>query len=76
MSQVPGEETFNGDDEILPRGRNHLAKGLQSGCHLAMDHVSAVLLEDAHMHGACVQVDAAVPFVLPGVESPAVSSSV
>jgi hypothetical protein len=42
---------------------------------MAMDHNSAVVVEDAHVQGARVQVDAAGPLVLPCVEAPEVSSS-
>jgi hypothetical protein len=74
-SQVPGEETFTGDDPILPIGRQHREKCLRAGFHLAMDHNLAVLGEDAPVHGARVQVAAAGPWVRPGVASPEVSSS-
>ena len=74
-SQVPGEETFNGDDQILPRGRHHLEKCLRASVHVAMDHHIAVLVEDAQVPGARVQVDAAGPLVRPCVASPEGSSS-
>jgi hypothetical protein len=72
---VPGEETFNDDDTILPRGRQTLEKCLRAGFHLARDHAIAVLVEEAHIHGAGVQVEAAGPFGLPGGESREVSSA-
>ena len=41
---VLGDETFNSDDKILPRGRHNLEKCLRAGFHMAMDHNIAVLV--------------------------------
>jgi hypothetical protein len=74
-SQVPGEETFNSDDNILPIRRNDLEQGVWLGLQMAMHHDVAVLVEDADGHGPGVPVDATVKLMWPGVEAPEVSSS-
>jgi hypothetical protein len=72
---VPGEDTFDADDEILPVRRNRLEKRLGCRFHIAVQHDLAVLIQDAEVHGAGVQVDATIKLVLLGVESHEVSSS-
>ena len=72
---VPGKDAFDGDDEILPIGGNGLEKRLWAGLHIAVHQDLAVLVQDTDVHGAGMQVDAAVKLVLFGVESHEVSSS-
>ena len=72
---VPGEDTFDGDDQIVPIGRNGLEKRFWAGFHVPVQQDLAVLVQDTDVHGAGMQVDAAVKLVLFGVESHEVSSS-
>ena len=72
---VPGEDAFDGDDQIVPIGRNGLEKRLWAGFHIAVQQDLAVLVQDTDVHGAGMQVDATVKLVLFGVESHEVSSS-
>jgi hypothetical protein len=74
-SQVPGEEAFHADHEILSIRGNRPEKGLGCGPHIPVEHDLALLIQDAEVHGAGVQVDPAVKLVLLGVESHEVSSS-
>src|SRR5438093_11691617 len=72
---VPGKDTFNSDDQILTIGCNSLEKDFRTGFHIAMQQDLAVLVEDTHVHAASMQINAAIRFVLLGVESHEVSSS-
>jgi hypothetical protein len=74
-SQVPGEETFDADDEILPVRRNRLEKRLGGRLHMPVEHDLSSLVDDAEGQRASVEVDATVTFVWVGVETPGVSSS-
>jgi hypothetical protein len=73
---VPREEAFDADDEIFPVGRHGLEKWFGSCLHIPVQHNLTVLIQDAEVHTAGVQVDATVKGVLVGVESHEVSSSV
>jgi hypothetical protein len=72
---VPGKETFDRDDQILTIGCNGLEKWFGSRLHIPVKHDLPILIQDAEVHGASVQVDATIKFVLLGVESHEVSSS-
>jgi hypothetical protein len=72
---VPGEHTLDRHDNPLTIRGNGVQKGLRSGFHIAMHQDLAALVEDADVHGPGMQVDAAVKWVLGGVESHEVSSS-
>ena len=65
---VPGKETSDRDDQILTRGCNGLEGRLRTGFHGAMQQDLAVLAEDTHVHAASMQINAAIRFVLLGVE--------
>ena len=72
---VPRKDTFDGDDNIVPIGRNSLEQGIGTGLHIPVQHYLAVLTQDTHIHGAGMQVDTTVKLVLFRVESHEVSSS-
>ena len=74
-SQVPGQETFDRDDQIRTVGCHGLQKRLWTRFQVAMQQDRAVLVQDTPIHTAGLQVDAAVKLVLLGVDSPEVSSS-
>jgi hypothetical protein len=67
---VPGEHTFDRNDETRARGRKDVQKGLGGRLHMTMHENLAVLIEDADVHGPGMQVDAAVTLVLGVVKSP------
>src|SRR5262247_2771870 len=67
---VPGKHAFDGDDHPLSIGSQEVQKGLWTGFHRAMYQALAVLVDDAAIHRAGVQVDTAVQWVLRGVKSP------
>src|SRR5206468_3575289 len=72
---VPRKYALHGDDHILPIGGNDLQKRLWARLHIAMHQDLAVVVENTDVHGAGMQVDAAVKLMLLGVEAHEVSSS-
>ncbi len=74
-SQVPGAQAFDGDDPVGPIGGHVPEKRLRAGLHVPMPHDLAVLVEDADVHGAGMQIDATGKCRWPGVEAPEVSSA-
>jgi hypothetical protein len=71
---VPGEHALDGDDNPQSIRGNDVQEGLRTGLHIAVHQDLAVLVEDADVHRPGVQVDAAVKWVLSGVQSHEVSS--
>jgi hypothetical protein len=69
------KDALNGNDNIVTRGRNGLEQGIWTSFHVPMHHNLAVLGENADIHGTGMQIDAAVKWVLFGVEAHEVSSS-
>src|SRR5918996_58491 len=53
-SQVPGEDTLDADDEILPVRRDRLEKRVRYCRHIPVQHDLARLIQDAEVHGAGV----------------------
>jgi hypothetical protein len=74
-SQVPGEEAFDADDEILPVGRHALEEWLGRRLQLAVDEDLSSLVQDAEVQRASMQVDATIILMWLGVEPHEVSSS-
>lgn len=72
---VPGEDALDGDDEVVATRCNHAQEGLGLGAQVLVHHDGARGVEDAHVHGACMQIDAAVVSVLLCVEVNQGSSS-
>jgi hypothetical protein len=70
---IPGEETFNSDNQAVPVGSDGLEKGFWSGFHIAVHKHFSIVAQDADIHGAGMQVDATVKLVLLGVKSHTVS---
>ena len=66
---VPGEHTFDGDDKIFAVRGDSFEEGVGIRAHVPVDEYRSRLIQDTQVHGACVQVDAAVVLVLSGVES-------
>jgi hypothetical protein len=74
-SQVPGEEPLDRDHQAVTAGGNGLEKRFRSRFHMPVQHALPVLLQDAEVHGASVQIDAPIKLVRLGVKSPEVSSA-
>jgi hypothetical protein len=74
-SQVPGEDALDADNQVFAVGGNSFQKRFGPCLHIPVQHDLTVLIQDAEIHGAGVQVDPAVKLVLLGVESHEVSSS-
>jgi hypothetical protein len=72
---VPGKNTLHRDNHILPIGCHGLEKRLWASFHVPVQQELALLREDAHIHGAGMQVDATVCFGLFRVKAHEVSSS-
>src|SRR5262245_16664502 len=72
---VPGEDAFDTDDQVLPIGRNGLEKRFWASRHVPMHQDLALLIQDTEVHGAGMQINAAVKLVLLRIEAHEVSSS-
>src|SRR5205823_2601871 len=72
---LPREEACDADAKILPVGRQSLEKGLWSRWHMPVHQALSGLVQDAEGHGAGMQVNATIKWVLFGGEAPEVSSS-
>jgi hypothetical protein len=57
---VPGEDALGGDHEVVTVGRNGREKGLGAALQVLVEEDLALPVEDADVHGLCVQIDAAV----------------
>jgi hypothetical protein len=66
---VPGEHAFDRHDDPLSIRGNGFQEGIRVGFHIAMHEHLAALVEDAEIHGAGMQVNAAVIWMLSGVKS-------
>jgi hypothetical protein len=72
---VPGKDTFDRHHQAVTLGRNDLEKRCRSGFHVAVHQDFSVMVHDTDVHAPGMQVNAAVKWVLLGVEAPEVSSS-
>ena len=72
---VPGEQAFDGAHHPLSIRSNGFQAESWCGFHIAMHEALTALVADADVHRSGMQVDAAVKWVLGGVESHEVSSS-
>ena len=66
---VPGEDALNGDDQVLPVWGDRTEEDLRVAADVLIEQNLAGLVEKAEIHGAGVQVNPTVVFVLAGVES-------
>jgi hypothetical protein len=67
---VPGEQAFDRHDDPLSIRGNGVQAGIRVGFHMAMHENLAALVEDAEVHGAGMQGDATVKWMLSSVKSP------
>jgi len=72
---VPGEETCDTAEHVLPGGHEGVEKGGWTSGHSAVPQELPLLGQDAEVHGAGMQVDAAVNLVRLRIKSPEVSSA-
>jgi len=72
---IPGEHTFDTDDDLLALGRNDLEERFWRGWHVTVNQNLPSLVQDAQVHRAGVPVEATIQLVRLGVKSPAVSSA-
>ena len=66
---------FDGDDKIVSRGRDGLGKRLWASWHVPGQQDRPIVVQDAKVHGAGMQIDTAVKLVLFRIEGHEVSSS-
>jgi hypothetical protein len=74
-SQVPGEETRARANQAVTVGGHGLEKRCRSRLQISVQYNLPVLIQNAEVHGASVQIDATIQLVRRGVKSPEVSSS-
>jgi hypothetical protein len=72
---VPGEDTCDTDDEGRPRGCDGLEQGCWPSGPIPVQPKLTGLTQDTDVHGAGMQLDTAVKWVLLRIEAPEVSSS-
>jgi hypothetical protein len=66
---IPGEEAFDADDELGPLGCHGVAKRCWASRHMPVDKTRAILVQEAEVHGAGLQLEATVNVGLFRVES-------
>ena len=72
---VPGEDAFDGHDQVLAVGLDGFQESLGPGAQVTVQQDLSLWIQDAEIHPAGMQIDAAVIAVTLGVESHPVSSS-
>jgi hypothetical protein len=65
---IPGEHTFNANDQVIQVGFNHLHECLGVGFDVLVDQDIPLLIQYADIEAAGMQIDSAVMFVCLGVE--------
>jgi len=60
---IPGEHAFDGDDETVAIRSDGIEEGAGLSGKLAVQERLTGVIEDAQVHGPCVQIDAAVESV-------------
>jgi hypothetical protein len=66
---VPGEDTFHGNDNVIPEGGNGFEEDVRIGLYIPMKNNLPFLVKDTKIHRSGVKIDTAVKFVLIGVKS-------
>src|SRR5262249_14426530 len=72
---IPGKYALDGHDKPLPIRGHGFEKGFRSSFHIAVEQDFPVVVHEADIHGARMQINATVKGVLVGVESHEVFSS-
>src|SRR2546426_9031243 len=73
---VPGENAFNGDDDLISKRSDRFQKRIWIRLHIAMKNNRAGLVQDAEVHGSSVQINSAVMRMLLRIEFHGASSFV
>jgi hypothetical protein len=66
---VPGEGTFDSDYEIIPVLFDRFQECFPISLDVSMQEHRPITVNNAEVHGLCMQVDSAIMFVLLSVES-------
>ena len=66
---IPAEHAFNADHESVTVRLDRSQEIIRLGPHITMQPLVPFAIEDAQIHLPCVQIDAAIEFVLLIVES-------
>jgi hypothetical protein len=75
LTALEEEDALDRSHQAVPVGHNGLEKGVRRGVAVAVSKNVPITAQDAHVHGAGVQVGATRKAVSLGVEAPEVSSS-
>jgi hypothetical protein len=65
-SPVPAKNALHTDNHIIKIGEDQFKEQLRIGFDILVHFDHALLVQDAHVHGLGVQIDAAIVFVLLG----------
>jgi hypothetical protein len=71
---IPGEHTLDGDDDVVAVGVDDLEERLGFGGQVPVSDDLAILIENTDVHRSRMEIDAAVEWVLLGIESHEASS--
>jgi len=65
---VPGENAFNGHNDLIPKRSDRFQKRIRIRLHVAMKNDRAGLVQNAEVHGSRVQINSAVMRMLLRIE--------
>jgi hypothetical protein len=65
---VPGEDALNGYNDVFSKSFDGFKKDLGAGSDVALEDDAPFLVEDAEVHGLCMEINSAVVLVLLSVE--------
>jgi hypothetical protein len=60
---VPGEHALGANSQIFKKGKDYIEQQFRIGLDIFVDPGFALLVDDAHVHFPCMQIDAAIEFV-------------
>ena len=67
---VPAEDAFDADDQVVAEGLDGAEEGLRLAAHVPVEEdLAGLVVEDAEVHGASVEVDPAVVSMQASVEA-------
>jgi hypothetical protein len=66
---VPGKHALNTDHHIFKKRKDNVERQFRVGVKILMYFGLPILAKDANVHFSCMQIDAAIIFVLPVVKS-------
>jgi len=66
---IPGEHAFDADNDIFKEWEDDIEKRFGIGLKVLMYSGFSLLIDDANVHFSCMQIDAAIKFVLLIVKS-------